>query len=88
MMRKSPKLIIKLLFKVNRTIPAIENPAPTTILFSVFFLKKMANNNGTNTTVRLNKNPAFETEVDVTPIVTTEIAENKMVPKINPYLII
>ena len=87
-MRKSPELIVNPLFKVKRAIPIIEKPTPKTILFSSFSLNKPANNKGTKTTVRLNKNPAFEADVDFTPMVTTEIAENKMVPNKNPYFIV
>ena len=73
MIRKSPELIFNSLFNVKRAIPVIEKHTPKTTFFSGFFLKKMANNNGTNTTERLNKNPAFEIDVNFNPIVTTEI---------------
>ena len=55
-------------------------------LFSGFVLKNIANNKGTNTTERLNKNPALEIDVNFNPIVTTEINKNNMDPNINPYI--
>ena len=71
-------------FNVNRPIPVIEIHTLIITLFSGFFREKSAINKGTKITARLNKNPAFETEVVFNPITTAEVQKNNSDPSKNP----
>ena len=67
MQNRSPIWKLKLEFTVKIEIPSIVNKMAKVIDFVGTFLSIMLVIIGTNTTVRLTKNPAFEAGVVLTP---------------------